>query len=103
MFQRLKSLARKTVKAALLLASLPALAAAPPPLQVGDLVFIRVPHKPFREVAAATGSWTNHVGIVVDTDRRRAAWWPRALCLSRSPGARPGAISWRAAKAAAWR
>jgi len=43
MFQRLKSLARKTVKAALLLASLPALAAAPPPLQVGDLVFIRVP------------------------------------------------------------
>jgi hypothetical protein len=68
MFQRLKSLARKTVKAALLLASLPALAAAPPPLQVGDLVFIRVPHKPFREVAAATGSWTNHVGIVVDTE-----------------------------------
>ena len=34
-------------------------------LQVGDVVFIRVPAKPFREVAAATGSWTNHVGIVV--------------------------------------
>jgi hypothetical protein len=65
MFQRLMSLA---LKAMLLLGSLPALAATPPPLQVGDLVFIRVPYKPFREVAAATGSWTNHVGIVVDTD-----------------------------------
>lgn len=42
----------------------PALATA---LNVGDLVFIRVRAKPFREVAAATGSWTNHVGIVVDT------------------------------------
>jgi hypothetical protein len=39
-----------------------------PQLQVGDLVFIRVGFKPFREVAAATGSWTNHVGIVVATD-----------------------------------
>ncbi|MFT3818810.1 MAG: YebB family permuted papain-like enzyme [Rubrivivax sp.] len=39
----------------------------PPPLAVGDLVFIRVPVRPFVEVAAATGSWTNHVGIVVDT------------------------------------
>ncbi len=35
--------------------------------QVGDLVFIRVSAKPFREVAAATNSWTNHVGIVIDT------------------------------------
>lgn len=34
-------------------------------LQVGDVVFIRVRARPFREVAAATGSWTNHVGIVV--------------------------------------
>lgn len=34
-------------------------------LQVGDLIFIRVPALPFREVAAATASWTNHVGIVV--------------------------------------
>ena len=39
-----------------------------PRLRVGDLVFIRVPARPFREVAAATGSWTNHVGIVVGTD-----------------------------------
>jgi len=35
---------------------------------LGDLVFIRVPMRPFREVAAATGSWTNHVGIVVGSD-----------------------------------
>ncbi|WP_230958754.1 YebB family permuted papain-like enzyme [Burkholderia stagnalis] len=34
---------------------------------IGDLVFIRVTARPFREVADATGSWTNHVGIVVDT------------------------------------
>ena len=36
-------------------------------LQVGDLVFIRVTARPFLEVAYATLSWTNHVGIVVDT------------------------------------
>ena len=36
-------------------------------LKVGDLVFIRVSAKPFREIASATGSWTNHVGIVIDT------------------------------------
>jgi hypothetical protein len=35
-------------------------------MKVGDIVFIRVSAKPFREVAAATNSWTNHVGIVVD-------------------------------------
>ncbi len=34
---------------------------------VGDIVFIRVNAKPFREVATATNSWTNHVGVVVDT------------------------------------
>lgn len=37
-------------------------------LQVGDLVFIRVPALPFIKVAATTNSWTNHVGIVVATD-----------------------------------
>ena len=41
-----------------------------PRLQVGDVVFIRVTARPFREVATATGSWTNHVGIVVDTSGR---------------------------------
>lgn len=35
-------------------------------LKIGDLVFIRAPIKPFREVADATGTWTNHVGIVAD-------------------------------------
>jgi hypothetical protein len=35
-------------------------------MSVGDIVFIRVSAKPFREVAAATNSWTNHVGIVID-------------------------------------
>ncbi|HEX5354854.1 MAG TPA: YebB family permuted papain-like enzyme [Aquabacterium sp.] len=34
-------------------------------VQVGDVVFIRVPARPFREVADATQSWTNHVGVVV--------------------------------------
>jgi hypothetical protein len=35
-------------------------------LAVGDLIFARVPFAPFRKIAAATGSWTNHVGVVVD-------------------------------------
>lgn len=35
-------------------------------LQVGDVVFTRIPAYPFRQVAASTSSWTNHVGIVVD-------------------------------------
>lgn len=34
-------------------------------LKVGDVVFIRVKPLPFRKVAEATSSWTNHVGIVV--------------------------------------
>jgi len=43
-----------------------------PTLQVGDLVFIRVSAKPFREVASTTGSWSNHVGIVIDTGGAQA-------------------------------
>jgi hypothetical protein len=35
-------------------------------LQVGDVVFIRIPVLPFRRVATATNTWTNHVGIVID-------------------------------------
>ena len=35
---------------------------------VGDVVFIRVAALPFRKVAAVTGSWTNHVGVIVETD-----------------------------------
>jgi Permuted papain-like amidase enzyme, YaeF/YiiX, C92 family len=40
------------------------------PLCVGDLVFIQVSALPFRRVARATGSWTNHVGVVIDVDGR---------------------------------
>lgn len=36
-------------------------------MNVGDIVFIRVKARPFQEVASATGTWTNHVGIVIDT------------------------------------
>ncbi len=39
-----------------------------PGLAVGDLIFTSVSAKPFREVAAATDSWTNHVGIVLAID-----------------------------------
>lgn len=35
-------------------------------LEVGDVVFIRIPMAPFTKVADATSSWTNHVGIVSD-------------------------------------
>ena len=38
-------------------------------LKVGDLVFIRIAFRPFAEVATATGTWTNHVGVVVDVSR----------------------------------
>ena len=37
-----------------------------PPLQVGDVVFIRVPHLLYRKVAEANASWTNHVGVVIE-------------------------------------
>jgi hypothetical protein len=35
-------------------------------LQVGDIVFTRIGAYPFRKVAEATGTWTNHVSIVLD-------------------------------------
>lgn len=35
-------------------------------LEVGDVVFIRIPRQPFTQVSDATSSWTNHVGIVSD-------------------------------------
>lgn len=37
-------------------------------VRTGDLVFTRIDLLPFREVAAATGTWTNHVGIVIGRD-----------------------------------
>ena len=35
-------------------------------LEVGDVVFIRIPNRLFTKVADTTQSWTNHVGIVTD-------------------------------------
>jgi hypothetical protein len=40
-------------------------------LSTGDVIFIRVGVRLFREVATATGSWTNHVGIVVENANGR--------------------------------
>lgn len=37
-------------------------------VRTGDLVFTRIDVLPFREVAASTGTWTNHVGIVIGHD-----------------------------------
>lgn len=54
-----------------------------PPLQPGDLVFTRIDARPFVEVAAATLSWTNHVGIVVAVDGGQATVAESTLPLSR--------------------
>ncbi|WP_234413649.1 YebB family permuted papain-like enzyme [Ideonella sp. A 288] len=68
------------------------LAELTPRLAVGDLVFIRVGARPFVEVAAATGSWTNHVGVVVDTTgaepviAESTVPWSRLTPLSRFAG-----------------
>lgn len=35
-------------------------------LEIGDVVFIRIPKPPFTKVSDTTSSWTNHVGIVTD-------------------------------------
>lgn len=40
-------------------------------LQVGDVVFIRIPHAPFTKVADATSSWTNHVGVVAEVSAQK--------------------------------
>lgn len=37
-------------------------------VRVGDIVFIRSKPLPFRKVAEATNSWTNHVGIIIDIE-----------------------------------
>ncbi|MFL6603255.1 MAG: YiiX/YebB-like N1pC/P60 family cysteine hydrolase [Steroidobacteraceae bacterium] len=34
-------------------------------LRTGDIVFTRIPWTPSRQIADVTGTWTNHVGIVV--------------------------------------
>jgi len=38
-------------------------------LRPGDIVFTRILQPPFIQIAAATGTWTNHVGIVVGFNR----------------------------------
>lgn len=38
-------------------------------LRAGDIVFTRIGGLPFRQIADATGTWTNHVGIVVGFNR----------------------------------
>lgn len=35
-------------------------------LETGDVIFIRIPTFLFKKVSAATDTWANHVGIVVD-------------------------------------
>ncbi len=37
-------------------------------ISVGDLIFIRVSAAPFKAVADITGTWTNHCGVVIDTN-----------------------------------
>ena len=37
-------------------------------LREGDIIFTRIRGTPFRQVAEVTGTWTNHVGIVVGFD-----------------------------------
>jgi hypothetical protein len=67
-----------------------------PELAVGDLVFIRVAARPFLEVADATLSWTNHVGVVVDVSgaeplvAESTIPWSRTTRLSRFVGRSQG-------------
>ena len=42
------------------------------PYQVGDIVFIRIANFFYRRVAAATNSWTSHVGMI---DHREGSEW----------------------------
>jgi hypothetical protein len=55
-------------------------------LRAGDIVFTRIPGAPFRQIADATGTWTNHVGIVVGFNRGRAAIAESRVPLSRRTG-----------------
>jgi len=49
-------------------------------LCIGDLVFTRIPGAPFRRIADVSGTWTNHVGIVVGFGR-----WGAVVAESRVP------------------
>jgi hypothetical protein len=65
---------------------------------IGDLVFIDVPITPFRKVAEATLSWTNHVGVVVDTSAAEPL-----IAESTFPKSRTGPLSRFVARSAAGR
>jgi hypothetical protein len=52
-------------------------------MQIGDVVFIRATALPFRKVASTTGSWTNHVGIVIDISGAQPLIAESAFPLSR--------------------
>src|SRR4051794_9581606 len=52
-------------------------------LRAGDIVFTRIPGTPFRQIADATGTWTNHVGIVVGFDDAGAVIAESRVPLSR--------------------
>jgi hypothetical protein len=52
-------------------------------LRVGDIVFTRIGGLPFRQIADATGTWTNHVGIVVGFNRLGAIVAESRVPLSR--------------------
>lgn len=41
-------------------------------LCIGDLVFTRIARTPFRQIADVSGTWTNHVGVVVGFGRSGA-------------------------------
>lgn len=52
-------------------------------VQSGDLIFIAVPAFLFRQVAAATGSWTSHVGLILRDDAGEAWVYESAIPTSR--------------------
>jgi hypothetical protein len=52
-------------------------------LRAGDIVFTRIRGAPFRQIADVTGTWTNHVGIVVGFDGARAVIAESRVPLSR--------------------
>src|ERR1700722_12552741 len=52
-------------------------------LRAGDIVFTQIRGALFRQIADATGTWTNHVGIVVGFDRAGAVVAESRIPLSR--------------------
>jgi hypothetical protein len=57
-------------------------------LQVGDLVFIRLPYLLTRKIADANNSWVNHVGIVIDVSGAEPV-----IAESRIPRAKTGGLA----------